>query len=256
MRKFYTTLPRHAGRECGCRGASRRGKPPDAWQVVPPNSFWQLCTGSISMLVDGQGERAGPERRLVTKLRRRARRNAAPGLPDNARRRIRQLLADEETHFQPIRRRFLMVDLFSENEQRFLLTRDDCVSWWEEQRAAYEVLDWLRDPWTTLRARCEQGRFPSRSSCPEIRGAFRLRRSLRSLIASALRCRRRLAQAQRYYMPPSLGPRRRDHVLGQGRSRRVAQDSDGSSSGGFDDERCLNGLSTISQGDRRAAHVG
>jgi len=114
---------------------------PEGWHFRSAEFFLALVYGHFLNGRRRPGERAEAERRLVVKLRRRARKNRSLTLPSDVRRRVRRQLGDEERHFQRIRRRFLMLDRLRENELRFPLTRQDCLRVWEEQRVAYEAYD-------------------------------------------------------------------------------------------------------------------
>ena len=119
---------------------------PDAWHTRSAEFFLALIYGHY---LDGRrqpGERSTAERHLVTKLRRRARKNPSLTLPTDVRQQIRRLVSEEEPHFQRIRRRFLMLDRFPENESRFPVSREDCLRVWEDQRAAYDAYDALTEP--------------------------------------------------------------------------------------------------------------
>jgi hypothetical protein len=140
--KFYATLLDTLDVSAAVRALQTGGVwLPDAWHTRSAEFFLALVYGHF---LDGRrqpGERIMAERRLVAKLRRRARKNRSLTLPTDVRSRIRRQLGEEELHFQRIRRRFLMLDRFPENGSRFPLSREDCLRVWKDQRAAYEAYD-------------------------------------------------------------------------------------------------------------------
>ena len=116
---------------------------PEAWHFRSAEFFLALVYGHYLENRRRPGDRSAAERHLVAKLRRRARKDGRLAPPTDVRRQVRRLLGDpeEERHFQRIRRRFLMLDRFGENESRFPVTRDACLRVWSEQRAAYDAYD-------------------------------------------------------------------------------------------------------------------
>ncbi len=114
---------------------------PDVWNFRSAEFFFAMVYGHFLDAHRRPGERVEAERRLVKKLRRRVRKNPGHHVPSDVRRRIRVGLADEEKHFQRSRQRFFMLDRFPKNADRFLVTRETCLEWWEKQRAAYDLYD-------------------------------------------------------------------------------------------------------------------
>src|SRR5207245_449889 len=70
---------------------------PEAWRVRSAEFFFAMVYGHFLDVHRRPRERKETVRRLVTKLRRRARKNPNLALPPDARRRVRETLADEET---------------------------------------------------------------------------------------------------------------------------------------------------------------
>ena len=114
---------------------------PDDWYFRSAEFFFAMVYGHFLDAYRRPGEREDAVRRLVKKLRRRARKTPGHKVRKDARRRIRVGLADEEKHFQRYRRRFFMLDRFPQNAGRFLVTRETGLRWWEKQRAAYDLYD-------------------------------------------------------------------------------------------------------------------
>jgi hypothetical protein len=119
---------------------------PDAWFARSAEFFFAMVYGHYVETRRRPGERADRERRLVARLRRRARKGHGPQLSKTrARQAIRSALADEEGHFQRLRAPFLMLDLFPHNASRFTLDLAGCMQIWERQRAAFELVDSEQD---------------------------------------------------------------------------------------------------------------
>jgi len=112
---------------------------PEAWLLRSAEFFFSVVFGHFLEDAARPGDRQARERKLVKKLQRRARKDPNLRLPLDIRRRVRDDIADDESHFQRYKKRFLMLNDFPENEKRFPLTRDDCLATWSAQREAYEA---------------------------------------------------------------------------------------------------------------------
>jgi hypothetical protein len=111
---------------------------PDSWIVRSAEFFFAIVYGHYLETIRRSGEQAERERRLVARLRRRARKNPRQPASVGVRTAVRRALADEEGEFQRLRQRFLMLDRFPQNASRFQLNRESCLKLWEQQRNAFE----------------------------------------------------------------------------------------------------------------------
>jgi hypothetical protein len=114
---------------------------PEAWLLRSAEFFFSVVYGRVLEETSRPGERKSRERRLVTRIRRKARKTPGAVVPDDIRRRLREDINDHEAHFRRYKRRFFMIDQFPDIEHRFPLTREDCLKTWAAQRAAYEATD-------------------------------------------------------------------------------------------------------------------
>lgn len=109
---------------------------PEGWRFDTAERLFAIAYGMHRVTMDGPGGRREAEQKLVKKARRFDRKHGQER--PTLRRQARAHLSTPEPFFQKVKRKFLMIDAFPENEERFTVTEADCRHVFEEWKKGKE----------------------------------------------------------------------------------------------------------------------